>query len=221
MKTRVFLADAQKMVQEGLKNLFQARGEIELVGEADDGRQALDLARDLKPDVILIDVDLPLMNGVDATRRILAESPQTRVIALTNRADRAAVSEMLKAGAAGYVLKDNSFAELCRAIKVVSSGQTFLCPAIAGVLVSQFHQSNASRIEPSASPLSPREREVLQMIVEGLTLKEIAGRLGLSIKTVETHRKKTMNKLQLHSVAELTKYAIQQGMTSATIRSAS
>jgi DNA-binding NarL/FixJ family response regulator len=217
MKTRVLLVDAQKLLLEGLKLLLQGRVDMDVAGEAEDGRLAIELARESRPDVILMDVDLPLMNGIEATRRIVAENAGARVIALTNRADRGAVNDMLKAGAAGYMLKNDSFAELCRAVKIVAAGQTYLCPTVAGILVNQYHRASASRTEASSSLLSPREREVLQLIAEGMTLKEIAARLTLSIKTIETHRKKIMNKLQLHSVAELTKYAIQQGMTSATI----
>jgi DNA-binding NarL/FixJ family response regulator len=217
MKIRVLLVDAQKLLLEGLKLLLHGRVDMDVAGEAEDGRQAIELARDLRPDVILMDVDLPLMNGVEATRRVIAENAAARIVALTNRADRGAVNDMLKAGAVGYMLKNDSFAELCRAIKIVAAGQTYLCPTVAGILVNQYHRPSASRAEASGSSLSPREREVLQLIAEGLSLKEIAARLTLSIKTVETHRKKIMNKLQLHNVADLTKYAIQQGMTSATI----
>ena len=215
MKIRILIVDDQRLILDGLKLLLQSRLEFEVVGEASEGMAAVEMARTLRPDLVLMDIDMPLMNGVEAARRIIGDNRSTRIIALTMYAEPAMVHSMLRAGASGYVLKQYAFDELFRAIKTVASGQMYLCPAIASILVTTLQKNGVGEIE--VSPLSPREREVLQLIAEGQSLKEIASLLCLSIKTIETHRKKIMNKLGLHSVAGLTKYAIQNGVTSARI----
>lgn len=214
MKTRVLIADDHKIVRDGLRTLLEKSSEIEVVAEAEDGRTAVDLAKELSPDVVIMDVAMPDLNGIEATRKIMAEHTGAKVVALSMHSDRRFVAEMLKAGASAYLLKDCAFEELVTAIKTVTKNKVYLSPGIAGVVIENYIRQ-AVKTEPSAfSLLSDREREVLQLMAEGKTTKEIASHLRVSIKTVETHRMNIMTKLNIHSVAELTKYAIREGLTS-------
>ena len=186
---------------------------IKVVGEAEEGRTTVRLAQELTPDVIIMDVAMPDLNGIEATRQILAEFPTIKVIALSMHDDRRFVLNMIKAGAKGYLLKDSAFKELAKAIKVVVSNQTYLSGEIADILV-QDYLSVATPDEFSAFHLlSPREREVLQLLAEGKSSNQIAENLHISVKTVETHRAQLMAKLKIKSIAELTKYAIREGLT--------
>jgi len=186
---------------------------MEVIAEAEDGRTALRLARELKPDLIIMDIGMAELNGMEATRQIRAEAPRVKVIALSMHSDVRFVSEMLKAGASGYLLKDSAFEELARAIKVVRAGGTYLSPGISGVVIKDYvGRLGEARPEASAT-LTPREREVLQLVAEGHSTKEIAAKLGVSLKTVDTHRQQIMGKLGLRSVAELTKHAVREGLT--------
>jgi DNA-binding NarL/FixJ family response regulator len=183
---------------------------MEVVGQAENGRATIELARKLNPDIVIMDISMPDLNGMDATRRILEENSSIKVVALSMHSDERFVSEMLKAGASGYLLKDCALDELDRAIRTVLANQTYISPTIAGTVVKDYvHQLETGR----PSVLSPREREVLQMIAEGKSAKQIAYQLKVSIKTVEAHRKHIMEKLDIYSVAELTKYAIRAGVT--------
>jgi DNA-binding NarL/FixJ family response regulator len=214
MKIKVLLADDHAMMRGGLRMLLEQNAELAVVGEAEDGRETVRLVKKLSPDVVVMDIAMPDMNGIEATRQIVADHPGVKVIALSMHSDRHFVSEMLKAGATAYLLKQCAVDELLAAIKTVLKNQTYLSPCISGVVVDHFVRSS-SKSEPSAfSHLTDREREVLQLMAEGKSSKVIANQLNLSIKTIETHRMKIMEKLNIHTVAELTKYAIREGLTS-------
>jgi DNA-binding NarL/FixJ family response regulator len=187
---------------------------MEVVGEAENGRNAIKLAEKLMPDLIIMDVSMPDMNGIEATRRIIAAIHDVKVIALSMHSDRRFVLGMLEAGASGYLLKDCAFGELASAINQVTKGNTYLSPKIADVVVKGYLNKNTDSTTKGGAVLSSREREVLQLIAEGLTAKEIAARLFLSIKTIETHRRNIMQKLNMRSTADLTKYAIREGLAS-------
>jgi len=201
-------------MREGLKTLLLSEEDLEVVGEADDGRGAVALVLELRPDVVIMDVAMPGLNGIEATRQILRQVPRVRIIALSMHSDRRFVSEMLKAGAAGYLLKDGAFEELVRAIRAVLSGQTYLHPKIASIVIEHHVRRPAGAAGSVWSVLTAREREVLQLLSEGKTSKVIAEELHISAKTVESHRRQITEKLGLRSVAQLTKYAIREGLTS-------
>ena len=202
---------------DGLKALIEAQPDMKVVGQATNGREAVKIAHKEKPDMAIIDIAMPDLNGLEAMRQILAENPNTKVIALSMHSDRRYVTGMLSAGASGYILKHCAFEELAHAIHTVLSNQVYLSPAIAGIVVNELSQSRSARTRKSAASLSSltsREREVLQLIAEGHSARDIAQRLHLSVKTVETHRRQVMEKLGIRSVAELTKFAIREGLTS-------
>jgi len=184
---------------------------IEVIGEAENGRSAVELARQLVPDVIVMDISMPDLNGIDATRRIKERSPGIQVLALSAHADRRFVAHMLAAGASGYLLKDCALDELCRAVSAVAKKQVYLTPAVAGEVVHAY-LGRAAR-SAGAYALTSRQREVLQLLAEGMNTKKTAARMHLSVKTVETHRAQIMKKLGCQSVADLTKYAIREGLT--------
>jgi len=212
---RVLIADDHEILRAGLRSLLQGEPDIEVVGEAADGRSALKLAKQLKPDVIIVDIGMPEMNGIDATRRIVAEVPGVKVLALSMHADRRFVTQMLDVGASGYLLKDCAMEELAFSLKALRENRLYLSPGVAGVVVDSYLKrvaGDAGAGRPGR--LSGREREVLQMIAEGQSTAAIAENLSLSVKTIESHRKNIMDKLGIFSVAELTKYAIREGLTS-------
>ncbi len=212
-EVRILLADDHTIVRDGLRSLIQDQDGMTVVGEAKSGREALKLTEELVPDVVLMDIGMPGLNGVGATRRIKEEHPAIHVIALSMHSDTQFVARMLEAGASGYVLKDCAFDELADALAAVGRGNTYLSPTIAGPLVEDYLRRVEDDEDPDGTPLSPREQEVLQLLAEGLISKQIATRLGVSEKTIETHRSRLMNKLGIRSVAELTKYAIRHGLT--------
>ena len=214
MSVRVLLVDDHRMMREGLRVLLAAAPDIEIVGEASDGRMALDLVRTLSPDVVVMDVGMPELNGVEATRQIRAENEGVKVIALSTHTDKSYVHHMLEAGACGYVLKIAAYDELLRAVRAASLGRTYLSPEIAGVVVERSTQAHAGGAVSAYSTLGAREREVLQLVAEGKTSAETAKEMHISIKTVESHRRNIVQKLGLHGTAELTKYAIREGLTS-------
>jgi DNA-binding NarL/FixJ family response regulator len=215
MSTRILIADDHRIMREGLRALLGDHASITVVGEAEDGRKAVELAARLRPDIVIMDLTMPGLNGIEATRQIVAANPQIRVVALSIHADRRFVQQMFEAGASGYLLKEGAFEELARAIQTVAEGRAFVSPGIAGILIEDLVRHTASRGTPGGSPaLSGREKEVLQLLAEGKSTKEIAAILRVGAKTVETHRRQIMLKLQLDSVAELTKYAIREGLTS-------
>jgi DNA-binding NarL/FixJ family response regulator len=208
------LVDDHAMMRDGLRSLLANVPDVEVVGEASDGRTALDLVRTLRPDVVVMDVGMPDLNGVEATRRICAENEKVRVIALSTHTDRRFVHHMLEAGACGYVLKISAYDELVRAVIAASDGRTYLSPEIAGFVVERSTSSHEGGQVSVYSTLAAREREVLQLVAEGKTSIETAKKLRISIKTVETHRRNIIQKLGLHGTAELTKYAVREGLTS-------
>lgn len=209
MTVRIVLADDHQIVREGLHALIAAESDLMVVAEAQNGRGAVRLVEEHKPDVVIMDVGMPELNGVDATRQIVASYPDTKVIALSMHSDSRFVTGMLKAGAAGYLLKNCASDELVGAINTVMQHQTYLSPSITGVVVEDYIRQSAAVEEPV---LTEREREVLQLLAEGRATREIAEQLHVSAKTVATHRQNIMDKLDLHSVAELTQYAIGQGL---------
>jgi DNA-binding NarL/FixJ family response regulator len=212
MAIRILLADDHKIVRQGLRTLLQKEPDMEVVAEAEDGRASLKLAQQFSPQVVIMDVGMPDLNGIEATRQVLADSPGIKVIALSMHSDRRFVVNMLKAGASGYLLKDSAFEELAAAIRAVMANKTYLSPGVSDVVIKDY--ISGPKPDSSAfSVLTAREREVLQLMAEGRSTKQIADRLIVSVKTIETHRQQIMNKLNIHSVAELTKYAIREGLS--------
>ncbi len=214
MKLRILLADDHKIIREGIRHLIAKERDMEVVGEAENGRSAVELAKKLAPDIILMDISMPVMNGIEATRAILAKNAKAKVICLSMYGDKRFLSEMFSGGACGYLMKDCKFEEIAAAIRAVTSGQVYLAPRIAGGMVKDY-LLQASREETRLlSSLTPREREVLQLIAEGKTTKQIAVLCKVSIKTIETHRIRIMKKLEIYNLPQLTKYAIREGITS-------
>jgi DNA-binding NarL/FixJ family response regulator len=214
MVIKILLADDHEIVREGLRNLLEKQEGFEVVAEAEDGLTAVKKAKKLSPDLVIMDIGMPDLNGIEATRQILAESPHIKIIALSMHSETRFVSEMLKAGASAYLLKDSAFEELIQAIQASRSNKIYLSPSIAEKVIKNYITSFPRESFSPFSILTQREREVIQLIAEGKSTKKIASLLFLSIKTVETHRQNIMEKLDLHSVAELTKYAIREGLTS-------
>ena len=213
MSTTILLVDDHRIVREGLRTLLGQQPDLEVVGEAADGREAVTQARLLKPDVIVMDIAMPELNGVEATRLILAELPTARIVALSMYADRRFVAEILRAGALGYVLKDGAFEELALAIRTITEGKTYLSPSIAGLVVEELMQRTSAPGSPSLGGLTPRERQVLKLLADGMRPREIAQDLSISVKTVEVHKQNLINKLEIHTASELTRFAIREGLT--------
>lgn len=214
MEYKILIADDHKIVREGLRTLLERLSGFRVVGEAGNGVQTVEKANELQPHIIIMDISMPVLNGIEAARQVLQKIPNTKIVALSMHADRQFVLEALKSGIKGYLLKDSAFEELHSAIKTVLNNQLFLSSSITDLVVREFiHQSGSEASSSASAILSPREREILQLYAEGRSTKEIAGHLSISIKTVETHRKQIMDKLNLHSIAELTKYAIREGLT--------
>ena len=214
MSCRIILADDHAIVRHGLIRLLEQETDIEVVAETEDGHSTVERARELTPDIIIMDIGMPNLNGIDATRQILRESSRTRILALSMHSSKNFVIEMLKAGASGYLLKECAPEELMTAIKVIMTGKTYLSPSITDVVVENYVRYSSKGESTAFSVLSQREREVLQLLVEGKTTKQVAKRLHISPKTVEGHRLRIMDKLNIDNIAQLTKYAIQEGLTS-------
>ncbi len=214
MTIRILLADDHKITRDGLKALLSGDPEIEVVGEAKDGREAVRMAVELEADVVVMDISMPELNGIEATCQIQAERPETKVIALSMYADRRYVIGMLKAGVSGYLLKSCAFDDLAAAIRAVMRNESYMSPQIASTVMKDYAHLLNQDDHSLTSILSPREREVLQLIAEGLSTREIAQKICVSIKTVESHRQQLMRKLNAKSVAELTKIALREGLTS-------
>ena len=213
MGVKIMLADDHKIMRDGLRSLIEKLPGMEVVAEAENGRTAVKQTRRFRPDVIVMDINMPDLNGIDATRQITAELPGVKIVAFSMHSDRQFVAEMFKAGVSGYLLKDAAFDELAQAIRTVEDNQTYLGPQIAGTVIKDYRkQLLASEPSDSAVPTG-REREIIQLFAEGNTTRQIADRLNLSIKTIESHRRNIMEKLKIHSIAELTKFAIREGLT--------
>lgn len=212
---KIVLADDHRIVREGLGALLRQQPDFELVGEAEDGLAAVKLARTLQPDVVVTDISMPGLNGVEAVRRIHLEEPGVKVLCLSVHDETAMVLSVIDAGAAGYVLKDASFEELVRAIRQVMTHRIYLSPALVGIFVEKYRtRESPEPLAVAASPLTAREREVVQLFSEGYSSNEIAARLNVSAKTVASHREHILAKLRIRSIAELTRYAIREGLTS-------
>jgi DNA-binding NarL/FixJ family response regulator len=214
MSIEVVLADDHHLCRHGLRLLLEKIPRLSIVAEASDGRVAVEQVLRMKPHLAIIDISMPELNGIEATRQIKTHCPKTVVLALTMLTDQLPVSEMLRAGASGYLLKSCTFEELERAIQAVLDGNVYLSPKIAGPVVEGFIRATDLAEPPHAKTLTAREREVLQLVAEGWTTKAIADALFVSVKTIEAHRKQIMQKLGIHSIAGLTKYAVQAGLTS-------
>lgn len=210
---KIIVADDHKIIREGISNALKLNRNFNIIGEAENGRQALSLVKKLLPDVVIMDISMPELNGMEASSQITSEAPQTKVIALSMHTDRRYVVGMIKAGASGYLSKDCSFAELVDAIDVVYHGDTYLSPKIAETLRLTLLDQIAASSANLAEELTNRERQVLQLIAEGVKTKNIADTMHISIKTVETYRSNIMRKLHIFSVAELTKFAVREGLT--------
>ena len=214
MSIRVLLVDDHTILRDGVRLLLESRGDMKVVGEAANGRAAVRLATERSPDVVVMDVTMPDLNGIEATRQVLAASPGTRVLALSQHTDRRRLADMLKAGAAGYLLKTSCGTELVGAVRTVVAGHAYLSPEITGVVVGDYVNDVPAAGNTPLHSLTPRQREVLQLVAEGRNTKEIAAALSVSIRTVEANRAQVMDKLQVRSVAGLTKFAVKEGVTS-------
>jgi DNA-binding NarL/FixJ family response regulator len=214
MSIRIILADGHKLMREGLRSLISQHKNMEVVGEAEDGRQAVRLALELKPDIIIMDLSLPKLNGIDAISKISSMAPGVKALALSMYSDKQFISRALKEGASGYLLKDCSFEELSDALRTVASNEIYLSPQLTKIVIGDYVKHLSLDDSYDVTALTPREREVLQLLAEGNPTKEIAGILHVSVKTVESHRSNLMAKLNARSIAELTKIAIRDGLTS-------
>lgn len=212
MSIRIILADDHSILRDGVSRAFEQIQGIEVVGQASDGLIAIQLVRKLKPDVVVMDIGMPELNGLEATRQITKEFPEVKIIGLSMHSSDKYIREMFKAGASGYLLKNCPFDELTAAIRTVAEGKTYVSPSITGMIVQKY-VSKSKDEENVFSVLSPREREVLQQLAEGKTTKQTAISLHISPKTVEAHRLNIMTKLNIDNIAQLTKYAIQEGVT--------
>jgi len=207
-KIRILLADDHAVVRQGFKMILGAQPDMEIVGEAGNGREALELASSLKPDLVVMDVAMPELNGIEATRRMAEAAPHTRVLALSMHKDSVYVREILRAGARGYLLKDSVAADLVSAVRAVAGGEGYISPAVSNAVLDDYRRHVTNPIDM----LTSREREVLQMLAEGKTNKEIATVLNLSVYTVDAHRGRIMEKLNLHSINELVRFAVRNGL---------
>jgi DNA-binding NarL/FixJ family response regulator len=213
LQIRVALADDQRILRDGLCALLAREADMQVVGTACDGLDSLRLVRETQPDVLVTDLSMPGLNGLEAIRRLQAEQPGVRTLCLSVHDDSRMVLAVLQAGASGYVLKDSSSEELAMAIRKVMARQVYLSPALVGVVVEAMRKPASAADAPAGPPLTPREREMVQLLSEGYSTQDIADRLHLSVKTVATHREHVMHKLQLGSVADLTRYALREGLT--------
>lgn len=214
MAVRILLVDDHDVVRQGIGALIAEEDDFELVGEASDGRTALEMVPELVPDVVIMDVMMPELNGIEATRRIIDMTGGVRVLALSMHSDKRFIREALRAGAAGYIEKRATFGELARAVRTVMDGEVYLSPSIAKQVVPDIVRATPSDEPTAAASLTAREREILQLIAEGHSAKNIGGLLGISVKTVSAHRRNIMQKLGVTSTAELTKVALREGLTS-------
>jgi two-component system response regulator NreC len=215
MSIKILLVDDHKIMREGLRSLFESQPGMQVIAEALNGREAVRLAQDKRPNVVIMDIDMPDLGGIEATRKICAAFPEIKIIGLSIHSAKHYVVNMLRAGASGFLRKDCPFDELTQAVKTVVANHTYLSPAITDFMIEDYVKGVPLTGSSAFSILTSREREVLQLIAEGWSTKKMASQLNISIKTVDTHRRQIMDKLNLHSIADLTKYAVQEGLTSA------
>ena len=213
MNIRILLADDHCMVREGLRLLIEGMPDVEVIAEADNGYQAIELANSLVPDVVVMDIGMAQLNGIEATSRIVADNPEVKVVALSVYSDRRYVLGMLEAGASAYVIKGAAGEDLIQAIQAVAENKKYISPEVADVVINGYKRKRSAGSKPARTVLGHREREVLQLLAEGKSSPDIARHLGIAVKTIETHRRNIMKKLNLHGVAELTKYAVREGLT--------
>ncbi len=213
MNTTIFLADDHQIVRAGIRTLIENTEGLEVVGEAADGRGAVSECVKLQPDVILLDIGLPGLNGIEAARQIHDEAPKTKIVALSMLSDASYVRRMFQAGASAYLLKDCAFEELVRALDAVKEGKTWVSPSISGVVLQDYLKDVRPKGSEALGRLTPREREVLQLLAEGRATKQVAADLFVSVKTAETHRQNLMRKLEIFNIADLTKFALREGLT--------
>jgi DNA-binding NarL/FixJ family response regulator len=214
MSIRIILADDHTILRQGLSRSIQEREDMKVVGQTEDGHSTVELVKELSPDVVVMDIGMPGLNGIEATRAILRDQPEVKVIGLSMHSGKKFITEMFKAGAVGYLQKDCEFEELAEAINLVMEGKTYLSPSITGVIVDNYVRVSPDDKASAFSLLTTREKEVLQLMAEGNTTKQIGMQLHISPKTVESHRLRVMDKLDIDNVAQLTKYAVQEGLTS-------
>jgi two-component system, NarL family, response regulator NreC len=214
MGIRIIIADDHQIMRQGLKSLLEKEPGMEVVAEADTGSKTVSLVREFVPQAVVMDVEMPDMNGIDACRQILDEFPHIKIVALSIHADRRFVVSMLRAGAQGYLLKDCAFEELVKALRLAMADRTYLSPGVAKVVVKDYAKPDSTPSLAESPALTNREREILQLMSEGKRSSRIAELLHISVKTVDTHRQQIMHKLRTRSIAELTKYALREGLTS-------
>ncbi len=215
MSTKILIVDDHGMVREGLRLLFEQQNDMEVIGEASDGRQAVEMACKLKPDIVLMDVTMPNLNGIDAAKKIIDEYPNVKIVALSAHCNKGFITDMLRTGVSGYILKDGMADELVRAVRTVMAGEQYLSPKAARIVIAEYitdYQSHSNI--PLASKLTTKERELIQLLTENKSNKEAARLLHVSIKTVDTRRRTAMDKLGINGIADLTKFAIREGLTS-------
>lgn len=214
MSTRIMIVDDHGIMREGLRLLFEQQDDMEVIGEVSDGRQAVEAVCKLKPDIVLMDITMPKLNGIDAAKKIIDEYPNIKVIALSAYCNKSFIADMLRAGVSGYVLKDSMADELIGGIRVVMGGEQFLSPKVARIVISEYITDRQSHSEtPSMSKLTTKERELIQLLAENKSNKEAARLLHVSIKTVDSRRRTAMDKLGITGIADLTKFAIREGLT--------
>jgi two-component system response regulator NreC len=210
----VVIADDHMIVRDGLRSLLERQPDMEVVAEADNGRTALKHVKELSPDVVIMDIGMRELNGIDATRQLVKMSPKVKVLALSMYSDKRFIKGMLKAGASGYMLKDSAFKELIDAIRVIVGGKIYISPSVASIVMDDYLEHSSERESSTRSLLTVRELEVLQLLAEGKSTKQIALNLSISIKTIESHRNRVMQKTGVNNIADLTKYAIREGIIS-------
>jgi len=213
MTMKILLADDHEIMREGICALLRKHPEMEVIGQAADGRSAVDMVKQLQPDVVVMDIGMPNLNGIEATQQMVAENPHIKVMALSTHSDGSVVAKMIKAGATGYMLKESAFSELLDGLRTMAEGKTYLCSKISKVVFADYINLLTNPRNEAIDGLTAREREILQLVAEGHTTRDIAEALRLSPKTVDSHREHIMEKLGIRNVAGLTKYAIREGLT--------
>ncbi|MFM9972351.1 MAG: response regulator [Burkholderiales bacterium] len=214
MGTRIVLADDHRLIREGISSLLRQENDIEIVGEAADGAEVVRLARKLRPELVITDISMPGLNGIEAIKQMVSDAPMIKILCLSVHDEKSMIAAVMDSGAAGYLLKDCAYEELIRAVRTVLSRQVYISPGIAGILIQEYRDRKGAERRSVFTELTGREREVVQLIAEGQSTKEIADRLHLSAKTIGTHREHILQKLSLKGTADLTRYAIREGLAS-------